>query len=235
MYAVMLTWYQLDNRPLCIFKSKPDFVLTGRSYRARGTDFSLPDSQYADDTAILFTSRESLEESSPLLIRHFAKVGLSIHVGTLEKDSKTEILFVAAPKSTYADPKTFDNQNLSPVNLGDETFFPIVVEFNYLGSILSRNCSNESDVTKRITKASKAFGALRKPIFTCKCITWESKKRVYEGILLYGSETWSLTEKLYNKLRVFHHQCVRTTTNVNRRQMWEQRISISELLNRMKV
>ena len=87
MYAVMLTWHQLDNRPLCIFKSKPDFVLTGRSYRARGTDFSLPDSQYADDTAILFTSRESLEESSPLLIRHFAKFGLSIHVGTLEKDS----------------------------------------------------------------------------------------------------------------------------------------------------
>ena len=143
------------------------------------------------------------------------------------------------PKSTYADPKTFDNQNLSPIILGDETFFPIVVEFNYLGSILSRNCSDESDVTKRITKASNAFGALRKPIFTCKYITWESKKRVYEGIilpiLLYGSETWSLTKKLYNKLRVFHHQCVRTTTNVNRRQMWEQRISISELLNRMKV
>ena len=123
--------------------------------------------------------------------------------------------------------------------MGDETFFPIVEKFNYLGSILSRNCSDESDVAKRITKASNAFGALRKQIFTCKNITLESKKRVYEGIilpiLLYGAETWSLTEILYNKLRVFHHQCVRTMTNINRCQMWEQRISINELLNRLNV
>jgi len=88
MYAVMLTWHQFDNRPLCVFYSKPDFILTGRSYRARsGTSFALPDSQYADETAVLFTSRESLEQSSPLLIAHFAKFGLSIHVGTPEKDS----------------------------------------------------------------------------------------------------------------------------------------------------
>ena len=92
-YAVMLTWHQVDNRPLCVFYSKPDFTLTGRSYRARGgTFFILPDSQYADDTAVLFISRESLENSSSLLIAHFAKFGLSIHVGTAKKDSKTEIL-----------------------------------------------------------------------------------------------------------------------------------------------
>ena len=108
MYAVMLTWHQVDNRPLCVFYSKPDFTLTGRSYRARGgTLFILPDSQYADDTAVLFISRESLENSSPLLIADFAKFGLSIHVGTDEKDSKTEILFVAAPRSIYVDPKRF--------------------------------------------------------------------------------------------------------------------------------
>ena len=239
MYAVMLTWNQIYNRSLCIFKTKPDFVLTGRSYRARGIDFSLPDSQYADDTAILFISRELLEEFAPLLIAHFAKFGLSIHVGSPEKESKTKILFVAAPNSTYADPKIFDNQNLSDVELGNRTFFPIVDNFEYLGSVLTRKCSDETEITKRITKASNAFGSIRKPIFNNKAITMNSKKRVYEGlilpILLYGAETWSLTEALYQKLRAFHHRCIRSMTNVNRRQMWEERISTNDLLNQMNL
>ena len=64
MFAVMQTWHATDTRQLCIFYSKPDSILTGRSYRARGGEvFSLPDSQYADDTAALFTSRESLENT----------------------------------------------------------------------------------------------------------------------------------------------------------------------------
>ena len=36
MFAVMLSWHIVDDRQLCIFYTKPDFVLTGRSYRARG-------------------------------------------------------------------------------------------------------------------------------------------------------------------------------------------------------
>ena len=60
-----------------------------------------------------------------MLIAHFAKFGLSIHVGTAEKDSKTEILFVAAPQSTYADPASYDNKDLSNIDLGDGTFLPV--------------------------------------------------------------------------------------------------------------
>ena len=137
MYAVMLTWHYLDNYPLCIFHSKPDFILTGRSYCALGgTVFSFSDSQYADDTAILFTSRETLEQLSPLLIAHFARFGLSIHVGTPEKASKTEILFIAALPSTYKEPNIYDDIDLSIIKLDDGTYLPIVDEFNYLSSIV---------------------------------------------------------------------------------------------------
>ena len=79
MFAVMLLWHILDNQPLCVFYTKPDFILTGRSYRARGgCKFNLPDSQYADDTAVLFTSRQSVETYIPILIDHFTKFGLEI-------------------------------------------------------------------------------------------------------------------------------------------------------------
>ena len=57
----------------------------------------------------------------------------------LEKDSKTEILFVHAPASTYADPKTFDNCDLSNVQLGTNTFFPVVKKFCYHGSVLTHD------------------------------------------------------------------------------------------------
>ena len=52
IYAVMLTWHLLDSRPLCVFYTKPDFVLTGRSYRSRGgKQFNLPNSQ---ETALIW-------------------------------------------------------------------------------------------------------------------------------------------------------------------------------------
>ena len=237
IYAVMLTWHLLDSRQLCVFNTKRDFILTGRSYRARnGQEFNLPDSQYADDTALLFTSRESLEESTPLMIAHFAKFGLEIHVGRPGKDSKTEILFVAAPAHTYKDPDNFDNRDLSIVKLSDNTYLPIVKEFCYLGTVLSRDCSDVKDVAKRIAKASNAFGALRSVVFSSRSVSLATKKHVYEGvilpILLYGAEVWSLTEELFNKLRVFHSRCIRSMNCINRSHVWKHSISNHDLLTR---
>ena len=55
--AVMITWRETHEGQACIFRTKPDFVMTGRSYRAYGGEFEVPDSEYADDTAALFVSR----------------------------------------------------------------------------------------------------------------------------------------------------------------------------------
>ena len=236
----MISWRQIDCRPLCIFYAKPDFVLTGRSYRSRGgKQFAFTDSQYADDTALLFPTRLSLEQTAPHLIRHFSKFGLSIHVGTESIKSKTVTLFVSAPLHTYEDPVTFDNQNLSDIVLSHDSFLPIVDEFCYLGSIITRDCSDDRDVLERIKKASNAFGALRKIIFANRNVAISTKKYVYESlilpILLYGTEAWSLTEKLYHKLRVFHHSCLRVMNRITRLQTWENRISNQDLLYRMNL
>ena len=89
--------------PVCIFKTKEDFVMTGRSFRAYGDEFPLTDSEYADDTAALFDSRESLEVNAPLLLNHFSRFGMEVHKGNLTtgKDSKTEILFCSKPPQMY--------------------------------------------------------------------------------------------------------------------------------------
>ena len=138
---------------------------------------------------------------------------------------------------TYNDHGTFDNADLSNIELGGGRFFPIVALFCYLGSILTRDCKDDEDVKARIDAAGGAFGALRKPVFSNASICFEAKKVVYEGlilaILLYGSESWSLTEFLFDKLRAFHARCTRAMCRVNRWHTHKHRITTDELLERL--
>ena len=87
--AIMSTWI---NHPVYLFQTKKDFQLTGRRFNAVGISFEVEDSKYADGTAILFESRNDIISFSPLLIAHFRKFGMEIHVGDYDvpnKPSKT--------------------------------------------------------------------------------------------------------------------------------------------------
>ena len=77
------------------FYSKNDAKLTGRSYRARGEKVLLLDSEYADETDILFDNREDITNGVNSIATHFARFGMEVHTGKIEPrgDSKTEILF----------------------------------------------------------------------------------------------------------------------------------------------
>ena len=89
----------------------------------------------------------------------------------------------------------------------------------------------------RIDAASGAFGSMRDSLFSNASATIASKKIVYEGqilsILLYACESWSLTEKLFHLLRLFHARCIRAMCRVNRLHTRLHRISTEELLNRL--
>ena len=52
------------------------------------------------------------------------------------------------------------------------------------------------------------------------------------AILLYGAESWCLTEKLYNRLRVFHSRCIREMCLVNRKHTRDHHISNEDLRRR---
>ena len=158
--AIMITWRAVHSRPLCVFRSNPDFILTGRSFRARGENFEIPGSEYADDMAVLFISRENLEDTTPRMIEHFARFGMDIHVGSEGKPSKTEVLFVAAPEKLYDEPEVYDGRDLTNVVLGNGSFFPVVEKFRYLGTMLTRTCRDDVNVAERIKTAGNAFGAL---------------------------------------------------------------------------
>ena len=105
--------------------------------------------------------------------------------------------------------------------------------------MVARDCSDTADVENRIDKAGAAFGALRKPLFSSTSISFKAKSLVYTllilAILLYGAESWCLTEKLYNKLRCFQARCIRAMCRVNRWHTFQQRISSTELRTRVGI
>ena len=105
--------------------------------------------------------------------------------------------------------------------------------FCYLGRILTRGCTDDEDVEARIEKAGGAFGSLRKSLFANASITFQAKKAVYEGlvlsILLYGAESWCLTEKLFN----FHARCARAMCRITRWHVRKHSIRTEDLLTRL--
>ena len=217
--------------------------MTGRQPSAPGDDFTIDDSEYADDTWMPFPSRAVVEEQSPAVVEHFDRWGMEVHVGIddgeTKKDSKTEILFAAARPHVYTDAATFDGADLSNMLLPGGRFFPIVSEFKYLGSWLSRFGNDVIDVDSRIASTGKAFGALRGCLFASTHIIIAAKRTVYEtlilNILLYGGESWSATAAMRQRLCVFHARCVRGMCRVSRKHTWAHHLSTAELERRLGV
>ena len=241
--AVMITFRLTHNYDLCIYRTKADFVLHGRSHRARGNEFAVPDSLYADDSAVIFCSRSDVDEQVPRVNAHFRRWGMEVHEGSAAKDSKSEVLFVAAPEHMYDDPETYTDddgpRDLSNVTVGDGRFIPVVSKFKYLGSMMTNDCRDNTDVDSRIASATAAFAALRKCVFAARDVWLKVKQQVYCGlilsILIYGSESWCLTEVLYNRVRRFHARCARAMCRVTMKHVRKHRISTTQLLERLGI
>lgn len=66
---------------------------------------------------------------------------------------------------------------------------------------------------ERIAKASRAFGALRRPVFRDSNLSLKTKRMVYKamvhGVFLNGSEMWGTKRDTIECLEVFHNRCLK--------------------------
>eukprot|EP00964_Phaeocystis_antarctica_P006162 scaffold3356_cov66-Phaeocystis_antarctica.AAC.1 len=83
--AVPESWKATSDYELATFRSRPDFVLTGRLHTTGGTsdEFSVADSEYADDTGNVFCSRADAQVQTPRLLVHYKRWGLDVHAGSI--------------------------------------------------------------------------------------------------------------------------------------------------------
>ena len=199
-------------------------------------DFDFWASLFADDCGLLFNTRLDTITGANYLYHHLRRFGLLMHIGTGEGDdkvaSKTEAVFFHGSRETQDDGDTSDFD----VAHGLVSFTD---EFKYLGALIHNSLTSDADVNARISKATAAFGALRKCFFSKKDITLQDKGTVYIAlcisVLLYGSESWCLTEKLYNRLRTFHNKCARAMCRISMHTTIKYRIKSANLFARLKI
>ena len=67
---------------------------------------------------------------------------LEVHAGAQGKDSKSEILFCAAPPHVYSDSAAYDGADLSDVQLPAGRSMPVVSKFKYLGDYVTTDCTD---------------------------------------------------------------------------------------------
>ena len=205
------------------------------------------DSEYADDTAVLFPSRAELEKWAPVLIQTFADFGMEVHIKRPgDRKEKTIVLFVAVQGCEYdryyasaGGAGTYGGTDLSDIKLPCGGLIPVKEEAKYLGSTLNRNADHAVDIAARIKKAGSAFGRLKPLIFKSKGISLGAKRAAYVtcvlSILLYGSEMWVLSARSRRQLRSFHRRCVRCICGVNMWHVKNQKITTKQIFEKAEL
>ena len=173
----------------------------------------LNECQFADDAALLATTRSGAEQAILTYIEVAKAFGLTVSL------PKTKLMVTGFG---------IGGSDRAPIAVGDSEV-ECVEQFPYLGSLVTSGGRIDAEVDCRLANASKAFGAMRRAVFKDCHLTVTTKRRVYEAcvlsILLYGSECWTPLRRHLNRLEAFHHRCIRTVLGITNRQQWEQHIS----------
>ncbi|CAF0980581.1 unnamed protein product [Brachionus calyciflorus] len=178
-------------------KSERDFgFITHPRKSQRHQQRLLNDLDYAVDIALLERSLEEAQKQLNETCRNAKEVGLEINV------TKTKVMVINANKDKKL---KINNEDIE-----------VVDEFKYLGSNMS---SSEKDMKCRKGQAWSAFRSLEK-IWTSKTTSIELKIRIFQAsclsILLYGSETWILDQKLLDELDSYATNCYRNMLGIKR-------------------
>jgi hypothetical protein len=127
----------------------------------------------------------------------------------------------------------------TPIPVDEEGgYFPTDTSYVHLGSYRHGDGQVGHTVKNRLAAAHKFFGAARS-IFRSRWASRESKTQLYIGAvlptLLFGCESWLLDPGSWQKLRSFHHYCVRSMCRLNRLQVQERSIDSTQLLRKLRL
>jgi hypothetical protein len=158
-----------------------------------------------------------------------------MHVGEKDKNdkwqpSKSEAMYFPRKNMAYVKPE--------PRNFSDGMHrIEYTDEFKYLGCILTPDLLDNKEILKRI-KQAKAQIALLDNLFKSKACTWV-KKLVFQSIpvntLLFGCETWTLTESNKKKLSSAYHDGLRKVLGLRMSTVEKYRIRNEHVRNKLGV
>ena len=191
-----------------------------RRYTRNASERRVTECQFADDGALLSSTRPAAEKA----------------VLMYQQTSRNFGLTVSLPKTKHmVTGRMVEEEDLAPIVL-DGGEVEAVKEFPYLGSVVDSSGRIDADVNRRVAQASKAFGALRKAVFLDKNLRMATKRKIYNAcvlsVLLYGAECWIPLRRHEKKVSTFHHRCIRTILGISNRQQWSEHITMAEVRRR---
>ena len=152
----------------------------------------LDDLDFADDLALLSHNHQQMQNKTTELATLSKSIGLRIH----PQKSKLFRINSTAPEAIMVDDKPLD----------------VVDNFTYLGSMVDDKGGTTADIKARLGKARAAFISLNN-IWKDNALSIKTKVKVFnsnvKSVLLYGSETWSLSQTWTRKLQSFINGCLR--------------------------
>ncbi|KAI8518904.1 hypothetical protein Bbelb_021610 [Branchiostoma belcheri] len=173
-------------------------------------DFTVTDLDFADDVAILAEVLEVLQLALQAMDTETQPLGLMV---SWEK-TKVQCL------SDFEDPRPGPVINARQVES--------VERFSYLGGTITSDCRSYADIHLRIGRASAAMASL-KSVWSNRKLSLQTKLRLYNSlvlsILMYNSETWTLTATHELRVNAFDTRCLRRLLGIR----WFDRVSNATL------
>ena len=180
----------------------------GIQWTLMGPRTQVDDLDFADDLALLSSTRRQMQAKTDLIAANSGRVGLRIN------REKTKVLRI-------------NHQDQEPITVYG---LPLeeVLEFLYLGSIVDISGGTDADIKARKGKARAAFKRMRN-VWCCSGLSTRTKVRIFNStvkpVLLYGCETWRMNETPMKKLQAFINTCLRKILRIH----WPETISNAAL------
>ena len=162
--------------------------------------------QYADDLTLIAETRGELQRMVDVLDRACTRWGMKIN------GDKTKVLNIGELTGDYP-AITLNGHALEEVD-----------SFSYLGSEVEQTARVERDVGIRLEKAATVYRMWRWKVFKSRNLSKTTKVRVFRSmvmsVLLYGAETWPVTQHDIRRLKTFQMRCLRDIVGVT---LWDKR------------
>lgn len=183
--------------------------------KTKSTQILVRELLFADDSALVSHTPEQMQHVIDVFSSASKKFGLQINI------KKTEVLF--QPGTDHREEEEI---------LVDGTALNQVDDFTYLGSTISKDGRIDSELVKRMSKASSAFGRLRTRLWNNHHVSTRVKCKIYRAIvlstLLYGAESWTLYTSQVKKLHAFMMRHLRAIMRIS----WKDKVTNKEVLER---
>ncbi|KAJ4434033.1 hypothetical protein ANN_16352 [Periplaneta americana] len=151
---------------------------------------------YADDENMLGENPQTIRENTGILLEATKEIGLEVN------PEKTKYVIMSRDENIAR------NRN---IKIGDLSFEE-VEKFKYLGATVTSINDTREEMKRRINMGNACYYSVEK-LLSCSLLSKNLKFRIYKTVILpvvlYGCETWTLTLREEQRLRVFENKVLR--------------------------